>query len=368
MNQFLQLEGKPKDDFYQAKYDYYKYFNLGIMFASSLMFFILFITDWQLYEQEAWRSLLLRSLIVIPLAVVFITYRKTSNYKIMSTISLIMVHAMVWGNILVVSYLSNLTYLNEGFLIMSLILLLVSFSAPPLYAMIAHLGLIVDILLADHFYHFSNLDIMLAINIQVIILLCIVDLIVTRFYYDHYVTQKKLNFALFHDPLTQVFNRQQLHKIMGEGHDLSCLSDHIAILIMDVDLFKQVNDNYGHDEGDRILMFVADCIRNCLRGRDLVIRWGGEEFVVLLFDCPQEQAGQVAERIRRSVEKSVNGVCRITISVGVAIYPGGDCFATIKKADQALYVAKHSGRNKVVSYEDLSQEELKEAIKGQTDA
>ena len=155
---------------------------------------------------------------------------------------------------------------------------------------------------------------------------------------------------------------------MGEGHDLSCLSDHIAILIMDVDLFKQVNDNYGHDEGDRILMFVADCIRNCLRGRDLVIRWGGEEFVVLLFDCPQEQASQVAERIRRSVERSVNGVCRITISVGVAIYPGGDCFATIKKADQALYVAKHSGRNKVVSYEDLSQEELKEAIKGQTDA
>ena len=140
MNQFLQLEGKPKDDFYQAKYDYYKYFNLGIMFASSLMFFILFITDWQLYEQGSWRSLLLRSLVVIPLAVVYFAYRKTSNYKIMSTISLIMVHAMVWGNILVVSYLSNLTYLNEGFLIMSLILLLVSFSAPPLYAMVAHLG------------------------------------------------------------------------------------------------------------------------------------------------------------------------------------------------------------------------------------
>ncbi|MBC3887852.1 diguanylate cyclase [Acetobacterium paludosum] len=368
MNPFLELQGKAKDDFYQSKYDYYKRFNLGILFASSLLFFILFVPDWQIYKQVSWLSLLLRSLVVIPLAVVVVAYRKTSNYKIMSAISLIMVHAMIWGNIWVVSYMSDQIYMNEGFLIMSFILLLASFSAPPFFAMIAQLGLIGDILLADNLYHFSNLDVMLAINIQVIVLLCLVDMIVTRFYYDHYVTQKKLEFALFHDPLTQVFNRRQLHKIMGEGHDLSFLSDNIAILIMDVDHFKQVNDTYGHDEGDRILMFVADCIRYSLRGPDLVIRWGGEEFVALLFDCSPEQASLVAERIRHSVENSVNGVCRITISLGVAIYPGGDCFETIKKADQALYVAKHGGRNKVVSYEELDEEVLAElAIKGQTD-
>ena len=64
----------------------------------------------------------------------------------------------------------------------------------------------------------------------------------------------------------------------------------------------------------------------------------------------------MAERIRSSVEKSVNGVCKITISLGVAIYPGGDCFETIKKANQALFVAKRNGRNQVVCYEDLDQD------------
>jgi|GEM_PF-286740 len=358
MDAFLRLEGKAKEDFYQAKYDYYRRFNLGVLFASSFMFFILLVPDWQVYEQFTWRLLVIRSMVVIPLAVVVLVYRKTSNYRVMSVVSLLMVHAMIWGNIWAGSYGTDQSYVNEGFLIMSFVLLLASFSVPPFYAMAAQLGLIGNILLADQLYHFPNLDVILSFNIQVIILLCLVDLIVTGFYYDHYITKRKLDFALFHDPLTQVFNRRQLHKIMGAGHDLSFMSDAIAIVIMDVDHFKQVNDSFGHDEGDRILQFVADCIKHCLRGPDLVIRWGGEEFVAILFDCQRDQASLVAERIRCSVEKSVNGVCKITISLGVAIYEGGDCFETIKKADQALYVAKHSGRNQVVCYEDLDQEAL----------
>ncbi len=369
MNAFLRLEGKARDDFYQAKYQYYRRFNLGILFFAALLFFILFVPEWQIDQQVLWHSLLLRSLVVIPLAVVVVAYRKTSHYKIMSAVTLIMAHAMIWGNIWVHADLADQSYLNEVFLIMSFILLLISFAVPPFYAIIAQLGLIADILLANHLYHFVNLDVILSFNIPVIILLCLVDLFTTRFYYDHYITQRKLEFALFHDPLTQVFNRRQLHKIMGAGHDLTFMSDAIAVVIMDVDHFSAVNEKYGHDEGDRILQFVADCIKHSLRGPDLVIRWGGEEFVAILFDCPREQASQVAERIRRSVEKSVNGVCKITISLGVAIYPGGDCFETIKKADQALYVAKNNGRNQVVCYEELDPDQLaRTRITGQTDA
>lgn len=356
MEAFLRLEGKAKEDFYQAKYDYYRRFNLGVLFVAALMFFSLLVPDWQVFEQFSWQLLVIRSMVVIPLAVVVLVYRQTSNYRIMSVVSLLMIHAMIWGNIWAGSYGADQSYVNEGFLIMSFILLLASFSAPPLYAMVAQLGLIGNILLADQLYHYTNLDVILTFNIQVIILLALVDLIVTGFYYDHYITQRKLEFALFHDPLTQVFNRRQLHKIMGAGHDLSFMSPDIAIVIMDVDHFKRVNDSYGHDEGDRILQFVADCIRHSLRGPDLVIRWGGEEFVALLFDCQPDQASLVAERIRSSVEKSVNGVCKITISLGVAIYPGGDCFETIKKANQALFVAKRNGRNQVVCYEDLDQD------------
>lgn len=369
MNGFMKLEGLARDDFYQAKYDYYRRFSLGVLFASALLFFLLFVPDSQVGGNFSGRSLLIRSLVVIPLGVVVLAFRKTRNYRIMAVISLIMVHAMIWDNIWAVSGIPDYKYMGESFLVMGFILLLVSFGVPPFYAMIAQWGLIGDILLSDQLYHYSDLNVMLALNVQVVILLCLVDLLITRFYHDHYITQKKLEFALFHDPLTQVFNRRQLHKIMGEGHDLTFLSDDIAIVIMDVDHFKKVNDSYGHDEGDRILQFVADCIGHCLRGPDLLIRWGGEEFVAILFDCPQDKAAEVAERIRRIVEKSVNGVCRITVSLGVAIYKGGDCFVTIKKADRALYVAKHSGRNQVVCYEDLDESSLdEEALRGQTDA
>lgn len=369
MDAFLKLQGKAKEEFYQAKYNYYKRFNLGILFVASVMFFILLVPDWQVAEQLSWQTLLIRSMVIIPLAVVVVAYRITSNYRIMSVISLVMVHAIIWGNIWAGSFMTDQSYVNEGFLFVSFILLLVAFSAPPFYAMVAQLGLIANILLADRLYHFPNLAVILSFNIQVILLLCLLDLVITGFYYDHYITRKKLEFALFHDPLTQVFNRRQLHKVMGQGHDLSFLSDAIAIVIMDVDHFKQVNDSYGHDEGDRILQFVADCIRHCLRGPDMLIRWGGEEFVAILFDCQPDQASRVAERIRTSVEKSVNGVCKITVSLGVAIYQGGDCFETIKKADQALYVAKHSGRNRVVCYEALDREALEaEGISGHADA
>lgn len=369
MRSFLKLEGQAKKDFYQAKYEYYRHFNLGTLFISAIMFFVLLVPFWQVYEQFSWQFLAIRCLVVIPLAVVFLAYRKTSNYKLMSVLSLLMVHAMIWGNIWSATYMTDHSYVNEGFLIMNVVLMLVSFSAPPFYTMVAQLGLIGNILLANQLFHFAKLDVILSFNVKAIVLLCLVNLIITGFYYDHYITQKKLEFALFHDPLTRVFNRRQLHKIMGEGHDLSFMSDNVVILIMDVDHFKQVNDTYGHDEGDRILQFAADCIRHCLRGPDLLIRWGGEEFVAILSDCQRDQASVVAERIRRSVEMSVNGVCKITLSLGVAIYEGGDCFETIKKADQALFVAKHNGRNQVVYYESLDQEALEAAgINGQTNA
>lgn len=361
MGGFLKLEGKARDDFYQAKYDYYKRFNLGVLFASAFMFLILFVADWQVDGAALGRSFLIRSSVVVPMLVVFLAYQKINNYKIMGILTYLMVHAMIWGNIWAGSYLADQSYVNEGFLIMSLVLLLVSFAAPPFVAIIGQLGLIGDILLADHLYHFENINAILTFNIQVIVLLCLVDFIIAGFYYDHYITQRKLEFALFHDPLTQVFNRRQLHTIMGEGHDLTFLSDAIAIAIMDIDHFKLVNDRYGHDEGDRILQFVADCIRHSLRGPDMVMRWGGEEFVAILFDCPADHAVVVAERIRKSVEKSVNGVCAITISLGVAIYAGGDCFETIKQADSALYAAKRQGRNQVVSYEALD-EKLRQEV------
>ena len=120
---------------------------------------------------------------------------------------------------------------------------------------------------------------------------------------------------------------------------------------MDVDFFKEVNDKYGHEAGDKVLVHLADILRRNVRENDYVIRWGGEEFLVIMPGLAYDKVNLVAEQLRAGIEKSNNEVCTTTISIGVARYDGNDYHATIRKADEALYEAKNSGRNKVISYE-----------------
>ncbi len=117
---------------------------------------------------------------------------------------------------------------------------------------------------------------------------------------------------------------------------------------MDLDFFKKVNDRYGHEAGDTVLIHLAKTIKTQVRATDYVIRWGGEEFLVLMPGCPVEQAVCIAEKIRAKIQESDNGVCSITVSIGVAEYTGVDYNQLIKDADEAMYKAKSNGRNRVV--------------------
>lgn len=156
------------------------------------------------------------------------------------------------------------------------------------------------------------------------------------------------------DPLTGLFNRRgwlsagerELDRAERYGRPL-------ATLIMDLDYFKKVNDQYGHPVGDEVLAEVADRLRDCLRKVDLIGRYGGEEFMVLLPECGSSSAEMVAGRIRRAIESqpfdASGGAIRLTISVGVAsseAFPL-DLDAMLRAADQALYAAKDGGRNQV---------------------
>ena len=121
----------------------------------------------------------------------------------------------------------------------------------------------------------------------------------------------------------------------------------ITILMIDIDHFKRVNDTYGHQAGDKVLKNVALTISELTRSEDIVIRWGGEEFVVLLINSDLEGAVAVGSRIREAVEKSKVTIS-VTISVGVAAY-NDNLDEAIRTADHRLYIAKENGRNQVVS-------------------
>lgn len=116
----------------------------------------------------------------------------------------------------------------------------------------------------------------------------------------------------------------------------------------DIDFFKKVNDTYGHITGDHVLIDVSKNVQSLLNNDEYLIRWGGEEFIVLVKGS-EDEIRQKAEKIRHSVEMlELPKVSHITISVGVAIYNGGDYQNTVKCADKALYFAKNNGRNHVL--------------------
>ncbi|WP_236237513.1 sensor domain-containing diguanylate cyclase [Pseudomonas faucium] len=158
-----------------------------------------------------------------------------------------------------------------------------------------------------------------------------------------------LNQAALSDPLTGLANRRAMDATLAdfEQNDRA-----YAALALDIDHFKRVNDQYGHDAGDRALQQIAQLIQNACRAIDLACRAGGEEFVLLLPDTGLEAASQVAERIRQNIAQTpVDGVGALTISIGVACKDAVTLTSAdiLKRADERLYLAKQTGRNRVVA-------------------
>ena len=153
------------------------------------------------------------------------------------------------------------------------------------------------------------------------------------------------------DKLTQLYNRHFFDAcIIQEMNRTLRYNRHLSLLIIDLDLFKRVNDTYGHDVGDSVLSEAASIINKMCRQSDYPVRWGGEEFVVLLPETNKEGAFRLAEKLRVEFEKHVFDIAgKVTASIGVASM-ANEYVDLIKVADNALYHAKSEGRNRVVVF------------------
>ncbi|MCR5503186.1 MAG: diguanylate cyclase [Lachnospiraceae bacterium] len=154
------------------------------------------------------------------------------------------------------------------------------------------------------------------------------------------------------DQLTGLYNRRKAKEYMEELINASN-GESISVAIGDIDFFKKVNDNYGHDAGDEVLKEIARIMTDTLRSSSFIARWGGEEFLIIFPNCNGDQAKIALERLRRIIENTVMKVkddeIRITITFGLAEYDfSNDMEAIIKEADEHLYFGKENGRNQVV--------------------
>jgi diguanylate cyclase (GGDEF)-like protein len=162
------------------------------------------------------------------------------------------------------------------------------------------------------------------------------------------------------DSLTGLYNRRYMEEaLVQEMSRTQRNAARLAIIMLDIDHFKQFNDTFGHDAGDAVLRQFGEFLREHVRGSDIACRYGGDEFVLLLSSLSGEGGAQRAEQIREAVthlhvDHAGGDLGRITLSLGVAVFPDHATEArdVVKAADIALYQAKRSGRDRVVVFSE----------------
>ena len=165
------------------------------------------------------------------------------------------------------------------------------------------------------------------------------------------VATQELEHLSTHDSLTSLYNRREyLQRIKQKIKSAQRYTTEFGLIIIDIDFFKLVNDNYGHDVGDEVLRRFAKVLRDNVREDDIVARWGGEEFVIIADHTGKEDLIHLVENLQRKIAKvSFSPVPKITASFGLTTYKDGDNSEEIfKRIDNALYVAKNNGRDQYV--------------------
>lgn len=215
-------------------------------------------------------------------------------------------------------------------------------------------------------------------NIPLIInywIICILGGLIAVYIMDHLnksevVFKENRNFA-FTDSLTGLNNVRSFDIAFNKAKKrLENNEGSLSIMILDIDRFKQVNDTYGHLEGDAVLRKLGSILKMSQGPKEVISRIGGEEFSILLIDCSLDEARKRAESLRKIVENSFFLIKNATMSLHITISVGVTTYETTTKnidelydhADQALYLAKKSGRNKVCSYEEVINLRMNEKI------
>jgi diguanylate cyclase (GGDEF)-like protein len=172
---------------------------------------------------------------------------------------------------------------------------------------------------------------------------------------------QKLETIAVKDPLTNIFNRRYLNDMLvAEIKRANRTQDTFSLIMIDIDHFKKINDNYGHNVGDRVICQISELLLNLSREIDLVSRWGGEEYLILCPKTPINGADKLGKRILQSIRNfQFDSVGQVTTSIGVASFTKNDTAESIvHKVDSCLYEAKNSGRDNMKSTLECSIEHL----------
>ena len=341
-------------NFYQSKLQYFKEMCYVCTIVSCISSVFYLMTDIIAFGGFPAQCVLPRCLPIVMMLIYVFIYSKTNNYRVIVPMSYLSLHFIMFCTYWALSFRTEHIHANEGFLLMHLMFLVLGLSAPFKYSIIWHPMFLLDIVLSNLVNHYESFSLMIVMNIPCIAAVCIVNYYMENVYFDHYQTKNQLDDMMQHDNLTKAFNRNIFSQICSkETGKLLITQKETAVLMIDVDFFKKINDTYGHETGDAVLKHLAAKLKDMINSDDYVIRWGGEEFIILLCGYSSEEAKNKAEIICQGIEADSTGQCKITISVGGIMYNASESLQnSISKADYAMYQAKKGGRNRVVFLTD----------------
>ncbi|SEQ09411.1 diguanylate cyclase (GGDEF) domain-containing protein [Amphritea atlantica] len=353
----------PNRDFLQKKYEDHRRFTIIVSAFLSVLWAALWGWDWVTDPVGADNTRVLRLLFLAALAYSLTLYfiRKSSAW--LAIITVVGMLAAEANFILILNHLDNgIVYGLGGFMYCMFIAVLVfqcfSLITNIIYTLSATLlpHLAGELAIADNFQHFQYA----ALIWPAALLAIVAQIVQSHHYLLRYQLERQLEALSTTDTLTGARNRRYFIPLLArEVRRAKRTGQKLSLLMLDIDMFKRVNDTYGHLTGDRVIHNVSVVSHQFARDIDVVARLGGEEFAILLTACDQNQAVQVAERIRSEIKgitmHSEDDISfNYTVSIGVAELDESDqnerCF--LGRADSALYKAKESGRNRVVLAED----------------
>ncbi|MBR4825662.1 MAG: GGDEF domain-containing protein [Spirochaetaceae bacterium] len=341
-----------------------KYFDEKFVFYKNLQFYTIVIaclsnvmylsSDFDIYGGFSIKILICRliPMVFLPLYVSLFQFsNKTPHFKQFA--SFFMFHIQHLTTIASCYFLAQTNHVCEGNMVFMIVIFILGICSSLNYALISMSLFWACFLLSGFFIQYEELSVVIVNMLPVAVGTMILLIPLNNTYKKQYEYRKQINFLAYHDWLTRLYSRNALQLFCYENTTI-LTRQNVSIAIIDIDNFKKINDAKGHSYGDKCLELLADIIRSCLLKNDFAMRWGGEEFVLVINSS--NNPVKIIENIREQIQLQTD----FTISIGLTHYTGKELETDVMKAGEALLYAKKHGKNKTVEYEKIHDAKTKD--------
>lgn len=345
-------ERKEKYDkaFYQAKFDLNSDMAYSMLLIVSLMSVFYYATDYMAFGHFELMPLIAR-LSIIPAFLIFsYFFRKYNDYVIRSIACFGLENYVMWTMIWALAYRSERVHAGEGFMIMNIIILGISLSAPVKYALISHILFIVNVVASHYlFNHYESFSLILIIAIPCIIGIYTCERVVENQAMRQYMTSRQLEDLSHEDYISKAYSRNIL-SVICENHGERLKLDGwktAGVATIEIDDFKKILSRNGRSTVDQLLAETAKYIKGSVDEKDYVIRWATNQFLVISRDLNCSKMYEIMEKLRVNIDASKQFPVHITITAGISAYENGTFSKAVERSEDALERAVNAGRNRV---------------------